>query len=69
MSPDPDARHVIEVHDCPACHMRPGSDTARAKGCVCPVMDNGRGHNPYRLIVSEGCAVHCPPPTPEAGEA
>lgn len=42
-------------------------DTARAKGCNCPVMDNGYGHNPFRLIVTEGCPVHCPPLASEAG--
>ena len=67
MSPDADPRHVAAAHDCGFCHMQPGSDTARAKGCHCPVMDNGYGHNPYRVIVSEGCPVHCPPLTPEAG--
>ena len=37
MSLDPDARYLGEVHDCPVCHMQPGSDTAREAGCTCPI--------------------------------
>lgn len=32
----------IRVAACPP--PAPGSDAARAQGCRCPVMDNGRGH-------------------------
>lgn len=46
-------------HDCPTCRMRPGSETAAAKGCLCPVMDNARGHNPPdRLWVRADCPLH-----------
>lgn len=44
-------------HDCDRCHMRPGSDTARAQGCTCPVLDNGHGHA-ERVVISWGCPVH-----------
>lgn len=27
--------------------MNPGSDEARAAGCICAVLDNGRGRVPY----------------------
>lgn len=46
------------VHDCPTCHMRPGSDTARAQGCTCPVLDNGHGHNTGRMVFRLDCSVH-----------
>lgn len=45
-------------HECDKCYMKPGSDTAKAKGCVCPTMDNGRGHNVYRMVIHAGCTVH-----------
>ena len=38
--------------------MQPGSDTARAAGCLCPVMDNGRGHNDLWPVVRLDCPVH-----------
>ena len=48
------------MHDCEECHMKPGSETAQAKGCTCPVMDNGRGHRSahFGLWVTAGCPVH-----------
>ena len=46
------------THDCQECHMKPGSDTARAVGCTCPIMDNGRGHNPVRMFIVEDCPIH-----------
>ena len=45
------------VHDCPLCHMNPGSDTAREQGCRCPVLDNEHGHT-NRVVVNLGCPVH-----------
>ena len=54
------------IHDCPTCHMRPGSDTARVEGCVCPVLDNGHGHMPPDWTwITDGCPVHAmPKPAP-----
>ncbi len=47
------------IHDCPRCHMQPGSDTALAKGCLCPTLDNGHGHiDPDRAVFSLSCPVH-----------
>lgn len=37
--------------------MQPGSDTAGAAGCLCPVLDNGRGHA-ERLVFRMDCPVH-----------
>lgn len=41
----------------------PGSDTARNRGCRCPVIDNhyGRGWHGLRgvYVRVEGCPVHC----------
>ncbi len=48
------------IHDCPTCHMQPGSDTARDEGCTCPVLDNGRGHAPW-LVCDAACPVTHPP--------
>lgn len=44
--------------------MTPGSDEAVAKGCICPVLDNGRGRGAYQIDgvwqfwVSFDCPVH-----------
>ena len=58
----------MSVHVCDTCRDQPGSDTAREKGCTCPVMDNGRGHNEYRRVarrvVLEGCPLHWPTEEP-----
>jgi hypothetical protein len=39
----------------------PGSDTAKASGCLCPAVDNGRGvgymGSSYHVIVV-GCPLH-----------
>ena len=48
----------MSVHVCDTCRDQPGSDTAREKGCTCPVLDNGHGHNEHRRVVIEGCPVH-----------
>ena len=53
----------------------PGSDAARAAGCICPVMDNGRGNIEHARarggwwMVSD-CPVHehAPAPIPERGD-
>jgi hypothetical protein len=47
-------------HDCEKCHMRPGSMTASAAGCICPVLDNEHGHADPRngTVVRIGCPVH-----------
>ncbi len=52
------------IHDCETCHMQPGSDTARAEGCTCATMDNGRGHNRVRLVIRLDCPVHADGLTP-----
>jgi hypothetical protein len=43
--------------------LAPGSDTAVAQGCTCPVQDNARGlgrpsRNGARFVVDSGCPVH-----------
>lgn len=40
----------------------PGSDEALAKGCTCPVIDNGRGHGrgDGNFWINEGCPLHTP---------
>ena len=47
--------------------MNPGSDEAIAKGCTCPVLDNGHGNEELGKIrgfyISGGCPVHDPTPT------
>ena len=48
----------MSVHVCDTCRDQPGSDTAREKGCTCPVMDNGRGHNEHWRVVRADCPVH-----------
>lgn len=48
---------AADLHDCDRCHDRPGSDTARAKGCTCPVLDSGRGHAD-RVVIAGDCPVH-----------
>ena len=48
------------THVCGICRDRPGSDTAAAKGCICPRRDNGCGHNPERVVFVFGCPVHHP---------
>lgn len=47
------------MHSCEKCYMRPGSDTAAAKGCVCPVLDNGHGHgDPDWMVRRYDCPLH-----------
>lgn len=46
------------THECDTCRDQPGSDTARANGCACPVMDNARGHNEHRVVIFVDCPVH-----------
>ena len=47
------------MHDCPTCHMQPGSDTALEAGCLCPVLDNGHGHkDPNWTVRRYDCPVH-----------
>lgn len=50
----------MSAHVCDTCRDQPGSDTAREKGCTCPVMDNWRGHNEHWQITREGCPLHWP---------
>lgn len=50
----------MSVHVCDTCRDQPGSDTAREKGCTCPLLDNGHGHNKYRMVVNVDCPVHWP---------
>jgi hypothetical protein len=42
----------------------PGSDEARAAGCLCPVLDNAHGRGAYGLEGGEGalfwCDTRCP---------
>ena len=43
----------------------PGSDAARALGCICPVMDNGQGvgflmDGERQFWITCGCPVHDP---------
>lgn len=42
----------------------PGSDEAIAKGCICAVLDNGRGKGAYgkpgQFWITEGCPLHAP---------
>ena len=49
-----------EIHVCDKCKGKPGSDLAVLEGCICPTMDNGRGHNEFSMVVLEGCPVHWP---------
>jgi hypothetical protein len=48
----------------------PGSDEARAEGCICPVLDNNRGRSapwpPDGWWMREDCPVHS---TEVAGDA
>ena len=46
------------IHVCNTCRDKPGSDTAREKGCICPVLDNGRGHRPHPMIFNIECPLH-----------
>ena len=47
------------THVCDTCRDQPGSDTAREKGCNCPVLDNARGHNGRIWAVIRGdCPMH-----------
>lgn len=43
----------------------PGSEKARAAGCICPVIDNARGRGymgiPGVYVYCNGCPVHPPP--------
>ena len=50
--------HFSWTHVCDTCRDKPGSDTAAAKGCICPRLDNGRGHNTERAVIVVGCPVH-----------
>lgn len=47
----------------------PGSDEARAKGCICPVLDNAHGRGwmgvEGSFVYREGCPVHPSIPIPE----
>jgi hypothetical protein len=40
----------------------PGSDKARAKGCTCPVLDNGHGNPELGItrgwVINETCPLH-----------
>ena len=47
-----------DYHACKTCYMNPGSDSARQQGCICGVLDNGHGHNRYRMVVNADCPVH-----------
>ena len=44
--------------------LRPGSDTARAAGCTCPVLDNAHGKGylgqPGTWVMRGGCPLHWP---------
>ena len=48
-----------ELPVCPECRMMPGSDTAVAQGCTCPVLDNGHGHSMWMTVAGD-CAMHTP---------
>ena len=37
----------------------PGSDEAIAKGCTCPVLDNGHGKGYFQVIRAD-CPLHAP---------
>lgn len=46
----------------------PGSDDAKAAGCLCPVLDNARGRGAYidaergpQFWITEGCPLHDAP--------
>ncbi len=45
-----------------ACPPNPGSNAARAQGCVCPVLDNNHGTSPpwppNGWWISEECPIH-----------
>lgn len=47
-----------DVHDCMTCRGRPGSESAVALGCTCPVKDNGYGHNLDYPVVNLDCPLH-----------
>lgn len=51
------AREEDVEHVCSTCFMEPGSDSARAAGCICAVLDNSRGHDMW-LSYSLDCPVH-----------
>lgn len=43
--------------------LNPGSDEAIARGCTCPVLDNGHGNEELALVrggffISEDCPIH-----------
>jgi hypothetical protein len=46
-------------------HPNPGSDEAVARGCRCPVIDNGRGRGYMGqadiFVLSADCPLHWPP--------
>jgi hypothetical protein len=50
----------------------PGSDGAKALGCICPVMDNNHGKRapwpPDGWYMREDCPVHFPGEDADAGE-
>ena len=50
----------MSAHVCDTCRDQPGSDTAREKGCTCPIHDNGHGHNLHRMVVNVDCPMHWP---------
>lgn len=49
---------MTDIHDCPDCHMRPGSDTAIEAGCTCGPLDNGHGHRSPFNVIAGNCPVH-----------
>ena len=44
-------------------HPNPGSEEACAKGCKCPVLDNGHGRGPGPFWINEDCPLHGRGPT------
>lgn len=47
-----------EIHSCEICFGKPGSDTAVADGCLCPRLDNGRGHRRPHMVFAQDCPLH-----------
>ena len=39
----------------------PGSDAARERGCICPVLDNGHGRGPGPFWINGDCPLHGKP--------
>jgi hypothetical protein len=54
--------------------LTPGSDDAVARGCCCPVLDNGRGRGAYQIDgvwqfwVADTCPLHHGVETPTGDE-